>query len=151
MYSQATSTPPSPRHINLHEISAFDYLQLQQESVSDGLPPPASDDGESTPDPLPEHDPPSESTMLVNSTSVGSMSPGDIQRVLSNTAGKKPAPPRTKWAANVHISYTVSSSTTTTTSLSHIDRGSNGGVAGTDVRLIHKTSRTVDIQNIDNH
>jgi hypothetical protein len=36
-------------------------------------------------------------------------------------------------------------------SLSLIDRGANGGVAGTDVRTIFKTGRTVDIRGIDNH
>jgi hypothetical protein len=65
MYSQAPSTPSPPLKINLHEISDFDYLQLQQESVSDVMSPSASDDGESTPDPVPETDPPTESTMLV--------------------------------------------------------------------------------------
>jgi hypothetical protein len=35
--------------------------------------------------------------------------------------------------------------------LSLIDRGANGGVAGTDVRVIFKTGRTVDIRGIDNH
>jgi hypothetical protein len=31
-----------------------------------------------------------------------------------------------------------------------IDRGANGGVAGSDVRVIFKTNRTVDIRGIDN-
>jgi hypothetical protein len=48
------------------------------------------------------------------------------------------------------VCYTVSASTTSD-SWSLIDRGSNGGVAGTDVRPIHTTDRTVDIQGIDNH
>jgi hypothetical protein len=36
-------------------------------------------------------------------------------------------------------------------SLSLIDKGANGGVAGNDVRVISKTERTVDIHWIDNH
>jgi hypothetical protein len=32
-----------------------------------------------------------------------------------------------------------------------IDQGANGGVAGSDVRVIFKTNRAVDIQGIDNH
>jgi hypothetical protein len=36
-------------------------------------------------------------------------------------------------------------------SLSLIHRGANGGVAGTDVRVIFKTGCTVDITGIDNH
>jgi hypothetical protein len=35
--------------------------------------------------------------------------------------------------------------------LSLIDRGANGGVAGTDVCVILKTGRVVDITGIDNH
>ena len=32
-----------------------------------------------------------------------------------------------------------------------VDRGANGGLCGTDVRLLEKTGRSVDIQGIDNH
>ena len=32
-----------------------------------------------------------------------------------------------------------------------VDRGSNGGVAGEDVRVIKKSRRTVNIRGIDNH
>jgi 6-phosphogluconate dehydrogenase (decarboxylating) len=35
--------------------------------------------------------------------------------------------------------------------LSLIDRGANGGVAGTDVGATFKTGRMVDIREIDNH
>jgi hypothetical protein len=35
--------------------------------------------------------------------------------------------------------------------MSLVDRGANGGVAVDDVRVIFKTSRTVDIRGIDNH
>ena len=32
-----------------------------------------------------------------------------------------------------------------------VDRGANGGLAGSDVRAIHVSSREVDVQGIDNH
>ena len=32
-----------------------------------------------------------------------------------------------------------------------VDRGANGGLAGSDMRVIHKTHRKIDIQGIDNH
>ena len=32
-----------------------------------------------------------------------------------------------------------------------VDRGSNGGLAGDDVQVISKISRTVNVQCIDNH
>ena len=32
-----------------------------------------------------------------------------------------------------------------------VDRGANGGLAGSDMRVIHKTHRNINIQGIDNH
>ena len=32
-----------------------------------------------------------------------------------------------------------------------VDRGANGGLTGSDMRVIHKTHRTINIQGIDNH
>ena len=32
-----------------------------------------------------------------------------------------------------------------------VDRGANGGIAGSDMRVIHKTHRKINIQGIDNH
>ena len=32
-----------------------------------------------------------------------------------------------------------------------VDRGANGGLAGSDMRIIHKTHRKINIQGIDNH
>ena len=32
-----------------------------------------------------------------------------------------------------------------------VDRGANGGLAGSDMRVIHKTQRKINIQGIDNH
>ena len=51
-----------------------------------------------------------------------------------------------------HIEYRVSlHDSLTAKSLSLIDRGANGGVAGEDVRIIFRTNRNVDIKGIDNH
>ena len=35
--------------------------------------------------------------------------------------------------------------------VSLVDRGANGGIAGSDVRIIEKLHRNVDVQGIDNH
>jgi hypothetical protein len=51
----------------------------------------------------------------------------------------------------MHIVYRTGISNSDNTSHSLIDRGANGGVAGEDVRVIHRTSRKVDIMGIDNH
>jgi hypothetical protein len=49
------------------------------------------------------------------------------------------------------VMYQVSSHKQTTLSLALIDRGANGGVAGSDTRLIDKSLRSVPIQGIDDH
>ena len=35
--------------------------------------------------------------------------------------------------------------------VSLVDRGANGGIAGNDVRVVEKLHRHVDVQGIDNH
>ena len=50
----------------------------------------------------------------------------------------------------MHVTYVVSEHRSASQH-SLVDRGSNGGVAGSDVRVISKTHRKVDIQGIDNH
>jgi muconolactone delta-isomerase len=51
---------------------------------------------------------------------------------------------QTQYHVSFHDSCTVKN-------LSLIDQDSNGGVAGEDVRVIFRTSRTVDITGINNH
>ena len=68
------------------------------------------------------------------------LAPGDIRRVVGKSS---------KRLIN-KCEYSVSSHRHTS-SMSLVDRGANGGVAGDDVRVIFKTSRTVDIKGIDNH
>jgi hypothetical protein len=47
--------------------------------------------------------------------------------------------------------YQVSNHKQTTLPLALIDRGANGGVAGSDTRLTDKSLRSVHIQGIDDH
>ena len=138
--------PPfsSNRHVNLHEISAYDFLQaniheldLEEEQHEDH-------DEESPPD---EQLPESNDTLLINAATghkTTSFPPGDIRRVMSKSS---------KRSVNLtNITYQVSyHKSSDNSSLSLVDRGANGGVAGTDVRVIFKTGRTVDIRGIDNH
>ena len=49
------------------------------------------------------------------------------------------------------VMYQVSNHKQTTLPLALIDRGANGGVAGSDTRLIDKSLRSVHIQGIDDH
>ena len=70
--------------------------------------------------------------------------PADIRNILSS-------PPSSKRSANVNeILYHVRAHDTSS-SVSLIDRGANGGIAGKDVRIIEHLNRRVDVQGIDNH
>jgi hypothetical protein len=57
-----------------------------------------------------------------------------------------------EYVAKVHdVMYQVSNHKQTTLPLALIDRGANGGVAGSDTWLIDKSLRSVHIQGIDDH
>ena len=138
--------PPFKAQANLHEISAYDFLLANIHDVA------PSDD---SPDPdaiVSEDDAPysSEDTndmRLINaakSSNPDHLPPGDIRRVMSKSS--------TRRVNSTHIAYLVSKHEALLAhSMSLIDRGANGGVAGDDVRSIFRTSRTVDIKGIPNH
>ena len=149
-YSSNSKPPYRPtssiprRNINLHELSAYDFLQAHVHDIQ------LQEDHDEVVDDTPatsesEPDPPD--TLLINAAK-GSQSsqlpPGDIRRVMSKSS--------TRHINLTHIDYQVSyHKASSGQSLSLIDRGANGGVAGTDVRIIFKTGRMVDIRGIDNH
>jgi hypothetical protein len=57
-----------------------------------------------------------------------------------------------EYVTKVHdVMYQVSNHKQTMLPLALIDRGANGGVVGSDTRLIDKSLRSVHIQGIDNH
>jgi hypothetical protein len=59
---------------------------------------------------------------------------------------------RVEYVAKVHdVMYQVSNHKQTTLPLALIDRSANGGVAGSDTRLIDKSLHSVHIQGIDDH
>jgi hypothetical protein len=149
--SPFSSKPPSKpfptkpiRNINLHEMSAYGFLQVHSHKLE---PDPEPDEAISEDVQAEETEPEPSDTLLINAAK-GSCpsphSPGDIRRVLSKNS---------KRSVNLaQIEYEVSyHQASSGQSLSLIDKGANGGVAGTDVRLIFKTGRTVDIRGIDNH
>ena len=147
MSSSANST--STRTVNLHDISAYDFIQANvHETANDNT---ADDqqeyyDTKEAEDQNIVHD----STLLVNSaTSQKPLTPGDIRRVMS-TASKRYQGSKSSLEANMHATYIVSNHHSASQH-SLVDRGSNGGVAGSDVRVISKTHRKVDIQGINNH
>ena len=135
--------PPFKPQAHLHEISAYDFLlanmhDLDSQHVN-------TEPSEDLDDNHPVVD--SIDTRLINaakSNNKGMVPPGDIRRVMSKSS--------TRFANSAHLQYHVSfHKASSGHSLSLIDRGANGGVAGDDVRILFRTNRTVDIKGIDNH
>jgi hypothetical protein len=125
-------------------MSAYEFLQVHSHALEPDPEPEEAIHDESQ---LIETDSELSDTLLINAATGSRPSllpPGDIRRVLSTTS---------KHLANMtQIEYRVSyHKASSGQSLSLIDRGANGGVAGKDVRTIFKTGRTVDIRGIDNH
>ena len=135
--------------VNLHEISAYDFLQtnmheLMTRNLTDD---PNLDDHPQVDSETPDTniDDPND-TVLINAAKSAKpkLSPGDIQRVMSKSS--------TRSINMARIVYTTSASRISgAKTMSLIDRGANGGLAGDDVRVIFKTNRCVDIRGIDNH
>jgi hypothetical protein len=134
--SKPPSKPPFPNklrcNINLHEMSADEFLQVNYHELE---PDPEPDETTSEDLPTEEADSEPSDTLLINAAKGSRPSPlppGDIRRVLSKNSQR---------SVNLaHIEYKVSyHQASSGQSLSLIDRGANGGVAGTDVCVIFKT------------
>jgi hypothetical protein len=92
-----------------------------------------------------EPDPPLDP--LINAakgTNTTPLPPGDMRRVMTKNSKHSVHSTCIKCKVSYHKEHHG-------ISLSLIDQGANGGVAGSDVRVIFKTKRTVDIRGIDNH
>ena len=134
------------RSINLHDLSAYELLQLQahrHELVDHDQE--EYHDTHQDPDPDPDPDPPENSDLLVNAAKSSKAHPGDVRRLLADDNVRK---------VKVHESiYRVSAHNRLRSKSSLIDRGANGGVAGEDLRPVPNgfTHRYADIEGIDNH
>jgi hypothetical protein len=123
--------------MNIHDISVYDLLRthkhdLETEVVPDDISTDDSPVAAVDPDNADKGSPPT------------SLPLGDFCQVLSKQSNQS-----TKMG---HVNYKVSYHTATSEqSLSLIDRGANGGVAGNDVRVIFKTGHRGDIHWTDNH
>jgi hypothetical protein len=147
---------PRPRPpdtvVNLHDISAMEYLVQFHRSVIGDV-----ENGDGPPVEIPpEPDPLTSAPLLAHMARKKNIPPGDIQRVLSQSMAKSATPRKSivqdgvTYYANQHILYSASSHRQGRTG-ALIDRGANGGIAGEDVRVINRTGRQVDVQGIDNH
>jgi hypothetical protein len=137
----AKSSPGTQTH--LHKISAYDFRLANMHALDCGA------DVENNPydelvDPPPEDD--HSDTHLINAakSKYKPIPPGEICHVMSKASTRHVNLDQTQYHVFFHDSLTVKN-------LSLIDQGANGGVAGEDVRVIFRTSRTVDIKVIDNH
>jgi hypothetical protein len=151
---QPSSGPPSC-HANLHEMSAYDFIQAQLHEVQAN----ALDDAEEFHDAQDKEvadDDPADTVLINSAKSSSKLQPGDIHCVMSNASkhhqgsGEKSGDPKGKLQATMHITYHVSAHQTCVTQ-SLVDHGANGGVAGEDVCIISKSHHQVDIQGINNH
>ena len=144
---QLKRKPPDPasRRVNLHEMSAYDFLQANlHENIAD-----ATQDDDEYHDAQMEDNSPDDADILVNAAKSSTpLPPGDIRRIM-DTSSKRSASKSTR-IAKMHVIYKVSSHSRSK-QVSLVDRGANGGIAGNDLRVIHRTSRKVDVQGIDNH
>src|SRR6056300_1198686 len=154
------SPRPPPRSVNLHDISAADYLaHLHDSSMgSDGTVTTAQSDD--TPS-----DAGSTDQILAHLTKQSPLPPGELKRVMSDKlAAQKATPHKTQankneitidgvtYRACMHkIVYSVMSSSTSRKNRQLVDRGANGIVGGEDARVLFMTDRTVNVEGIDRH
>ena len=154
-----TPPPPrTPRQLDLHDISAADYLRIVSTHQShSGTSPPAlirdsiteSASTLTTP-PVPD---------LLACATRQTPTPGDLRRGL----GSQPPPPNSDEitingkryrciSMHERFSYSISNHSASRHG-SLVDRGANGGLAGSDVRIISKDAcpRLVDVSGIDSH
>jgi len=102
--------------------------------------------------------------LLAHMTKKKPLPPGNIKRLMSADNNKvfqksdKPPPHEFNIDGKTYrqvnatsITYTISACSANQNREALVDRGANGGIAGSDVRVINRTGRQVDIQGIDNH
>ena len=132
---------------NIHDMSVKDFISVFSHETHEDIeePPDAYDAEEITDD---DHD----ADILVNATKTKNVKPQDIHRILSSSQKSSKPPRRTAKTHEITPTVYNVSASNSRTAMSLIDRGANGGVAGSDVRIISLLpDRSVDIQGIDNH
>ena len=146
-----------PRRINIHDLSVDNYLQLQAYFSSQEQSSKLDDEkiGDKFADAVQEpEDLGAQHPILahLSEQDCHKVLPSDIRNILSSRSGR----PKTKPASAArqvnmakvmyHVSRHESSSMGAL-----VDRGANGGIAGSDVRIINYTDKRVDVRGIDNH
>ena len=114
----------------------------------------AHTDGEFFQDASQEPPDEAETTILVQAAAQKTpIAPSDLRRVLSSSKSKKNNKPNLHIETSVHeLVYQVSNHRGyVDEQVSLVDRGANGGLAGSNMRVIATTDRLVDISGINNH
>ena len=159
-----STRPPGKRYVQVCDvIEACQHLTLDPgEALSDAM----VDDG--NPDIPLDEQPPEDSpghdllAFATNRADSASIPPAHLARMMSeaiNRNSKKPGSTRKTNVAISHVNYSsvlysVSRSAhVSTTGGALVDGGSNGGLAGSEMRVIetYDNGRTVDIEGIDRH
>ena len=85
-------------------------------------------------------------------TEQSQMTPDDIRHILSVNKGKRSEKVKHPVSRDVkaHVTYRFAQSNTSS-HMQLVDRGANGGLAGADMKVLHKSGRKVNISGIDNH
>ncbi|KAL7580009.1 hypothetical protein ACA910_004998 [Epithemia clementina (nom. ined.)] len=124
------------RKANVHEVDATSDSSPSSDIITCEEVPPSSQDDDETDRRL--------INLLSSYDTREDHSPGDIRDILSiHQASRRQVHTHT-------ITYQFSK-INACPSLQLVDRGANGGLAGDDMRILHKTGRKVDISGIDNH
>ena len=155
------SPPPRiPRQLDLHDISAADYLHIVATHQSHPSPAPTPTASSLSSEESPADDTATPAALLACAAKTAP--PGDLRRVLGSRKPPASLPSsdeitingKTYRCISVHerISYAVSNHKAACHG-SLVDRGANGGLAGSDVRIISKDPhpRLVDVSGIDSH
>jgi hypothetical protein len=96
------------------------------------------------------HDCGNDTELLAHLTDRSSnMANGDIRKVLASASSHKQNPKNSPQSNMLEYSISRHSVAGTTSSL--IDRGANGGLAGSDVKILSKTGRSASITGINDH
>ena len=133
----ANSPNSKPRQTNLHEVSesSADENPTATDNTEEACQEAAvATESDPSPDQL--------LTMLHEQTDYPE---SDIQRVLSANKAKSKGV-----SFSINATYRFSKANLNPT-FQLIDRGANGGLAGSDLKIIHKTGRKINIIGIDNH
>ena len=136
------SRPMPILDVNMHEITAYEYMQAQMHQM------------ELQTDQHVEETTDDTTALLAHVTNRTTLPPSDIRTIMSSNITRPPdrndSARDNKYRQCNMMEYTVSNHLRSGDG-SLVDRGANGGIAGGDVRIINKTTKSVNIRGIDNH